>query len=150
RLFRIDLKSKKTVRLTENTDRILYFSISPDGRYAFTIHERSLRFTYDNSVKPVNFIYDLVTGKRRQILDDKRFNILQARWTRKGDGLYLANATTSDPRYVIAYNIDLYYYDLAGDSVTKVNLDWDRGLSEGEDEIGCFEVTSDGVIALLA
>lgn len=150
RLFKIGVKSKRTTRLTNNLDRIQVFALSPQGHFAFTTQDRSLRFLYDNKIKPSNGIWDLETGKYRQILNETKFNIIQARWAYDGKGFYFANSTTTDPQYVIAGIIEIYYYNLATDRAEKVDLGWERGVTEGPEEIGCFTVIDDGVIALLA
>jgi dipeptidyl aminopeptidase/acylaminoacyl peptidase len=150
RLFKISVKTKKITRLTDNNDRIQFFTLAPDGRHVFATHDRSLRFIYDNLIKPLNIVWDLQTGEHKQILTDTKFNILQAHWSLDNKGIYLANSTTSSPRYVIAGIIELFYYDLAADTVEKVSGAWERGLSSGPDEIGCFSVTESGALALLS
>ena len=144
RLFKFSVKSKKTTRLTDNADRIQAFALSDDGTKAVTLHDRSLRYIYDNKIKPVVFLYDLTTGERKQIFSDPKFNIGQVRWARDGKGFYAASAFTNHPQYLNA-TIDLmYYYDLANNSSMKVDLGWENGLTAG------FAVTDDGFIAALA
>ena len=83
--------SKKVTRLTDNRDRIESLAVSPDGRYAVTIHGRSLRYTYDNKVKPVVFLYDLEAGTRRRIFDDPSLNVREVAWSPDGKGFYATN-----------------------------------------------------------
>src|SRR5205823_11114297 len=52
RLFRVAVKTKKVTPLTDNADRIEDLAVSPDGRFAVAVHGRSLRYTFDNRVKP--------------------------------------------------------------------------------------------------
>lgn len=68
RLFRLDVETKETARLTDNTDRITMTAVSPDGAWAVTVHERSLRYVYDQQVRPVTFLHDLKKGTSRQLL----------------------------------------------------------------------------------
>lgn len=150
RLFSLNIKSKKIMHLTNNSDRIQHFSLSPDGTRAFAIHDRSLRFIYDNSEKPIYRLWNLNTGESKQYLNENRFNLLQSQWALKENGLYFANATTSDPKYVIAAIIEIFYLDLDSDQVTKVDLGWPNGIYEGNDEIGAFSVTEHGFITLLS
>src|SRR5262249_12664781 len=91
RLFRGTVKSKKVTRLTDNEDRIESVVVSPDGRRAVMIHNRSLRFTYDNKVKPTVFLMDLENGVRQQIFADPKFNISRVRWAPDGKGFYTTN-----------------------------------------------------------
>ena len=53
RLFSVEVKGGKLTRLTENRDWIDSVKVSPDGRWAVAIHQRSLSFQYDHKVPPV-------------------------------------------------------------------------------------------------
>jgi dipeptidyl aminopeptidase/acylaminoacyl peptidase len=144
RLFKLAVKSKKVTRLTDNADRIQGFALSPDATKAVTLHDRSLRFVYDNKIKPTVFLIDLKGGEQKQIFSDPKFNIGPVKWARDGRGFYAASAFTNHPQYVMA-SIDLmYYYDVAAGTPIKVDLGWENGLA------GNFEVSGDGFIALLA
>ena len=144
RLFKLAVKSKKVTRLTDNPDRIEFFALSPNGTRAVTIHERSLRFVYDQKIKPIVFLCDLRTGERKQIFDDPKFNVGYARWARDGRGFYAVSAYGSHPQYTMATIDLLYYYDLSAGSPVKVDLGWENGLAGG------LAVTDNGFIAQLA
>jgi dipeptidyl aminopeptidase/acylaminoacyl peptidase len=144
RLFKFSIKAKKFTRLTDNADRILAFSLSPDGSKAVTIHDRSLRFVYDNKIKPVVFLYDLDTGERKQIFTEPKFNIGQVRWAHDGKSFYAVSAFTNHPQYLNATIDELYHYELASGAPVKVNLEWENGLASG------IFVTEDGFVTLLA
>src|SRR5205823_1057054 len=100
RLFRIDLESKKVTRLTENTNRILNFAISPDGKKLLTIHSRSLSYEYDNKLKPIVFFHDLEKKEKKQVFKDPKHNIGSMRWTPDGKDVYVTSQFTTSPRYV--------------------------------------------------
>ena len=144
RLFKFSVKAKKFTRITDNTDRIQNFAVSPDGSKAVTRHDRSLRYVYDQKVKPAVFLYDLTTGEGKPIYGDKKFNIGQTLWARDGKGFYSTNQFTNHPVYVNATISELYYYNLASGSPTKIDLQWENGLA------GDFAVTDRGFVALLA
>jgi dipeptidyl aminopeptidase/acylaminoacyl peptidase len=144
RLFKVSIKSREVERLTDNADRIQFFALSPDGSKAVTIHDRSLRYIYDQKIKPATFLYDLKSGARKQIFEDRKFNIQQIKWTRDGRGFYATSAFTNHPQYVNATITELYYYDVGSGAAAKVDLDWENGLA------GDFEVAADGFVALLA
>ena len=148
RLFRklVKDKDKKAERLTENADRIQSLTLSPDGRYAVTVHERSLSFAFDNKIRPVVFLNDLETKQRTQIFNAPKFNISNIAWRLDGKGFYAVNQFTTSPRYLHAYMLELYHYDLASGNVAKVNLGSERGLADD----GSIAVTADGFVALLA
>jgi dipeptidyl aminopeptidase/acylaminoacyl peptidase len=144
RLFKVGVQSKKVTRLTDNNDRIESFALSPDGRHAVTNHERSLRFVYDNRIKPVVFLHDLKSGERKQIFDNPKLNIMEVNWEPGGKGFYAANAFTNHPQYVMASITEVYHYDLTTGATTKIDLGWPNGLAGG------IAVTADGFVALLA
>lgn len=144
RLFKFSLKSKHVTRLTDNADRIEDFALSPDGSRVVTVHERSLRYTYDNRIKPVVLLSDLKIGGRKQIFNEPRFNIRQVRWARDGRGFYASNSFKENPQYLWGTLAEMYYYDLTSDTPKKVETYWENGLT------GSFVVSDDGFIALLA
>ncbi|MGH9650977.1 MAG: alpha/beta hydrolase family protein, partial [Terriglobales bacterium] len=59
-------------------------------------------------------------------------------------GFYLVSEYTHHPRYRVATIELLYYYDVAAAKVVPVNLEWANGLG------GSYQITPDGIIALLA
>src|SRR4029077_8420265 len=133
-------------------DRVESLAVSPDGRWAVATHSRSLRYQYDNRIRPVTYLHDLRAGKRKAIFQEPKFNLEQVDWARDGKGFYVANQFTTHPRYVMATVTELYYFDLATESAVRVNLGWQRGLSsqwENGDH-AAFHVTADGFVALLA
>jgi dipeptidyl aminopeptidase/acylaminoacyl peptidase len=152
RLFRVAVKTKKVARLTDNSDRIESVAVAPDGRRAVTIHNRSLRFLYDNKVKPAVFLTDLETGERRQVFADPQFNVSQVRWAPDGKGFYATDEHNSQPQFVQASVTELYYYDLANDEAKQIDLGWERGLAAQteNDSAPGFVPTADGFLALLA
>jgi dipeptidyl aminopeptidase/acylaminoacyl peptidase len=147
RLYKIGLKEKKVVRLTNNKDRIQEFALSPDGKWAVTIHERSLRYTFDHKIKPAMFLYDVRTGQGKQIFE-RGFNIKEIHWTPDSKGFYAVNAFTSHADYLMAYIGEVHHYDLGTQAVSKVDLDWPNGLSDAADP--SLAVTPDGFLTLLA
>jgi dipeptidyl aminopeptidase/acylaminoacyl peptidase len=144
RLFKLSIKSGKVVRLTDNVDRISDFALSPDGKRAVTIHERSLRASYDHRDKPTVYLYNLSNGTRSQILNESRFNLRDVKWSPNGDGFFFTNGFKQDPTYLWGVLVEMHHFDLASGRVTKIDLDWERGLTGG------FVTTKDGFIGLLA
>ncbi|MBX9604371.1 MAG: prolyl oligopeptidase family serine peptidase [Bryobacteraceae bacterium] len=144
RLFRFDVKKREARRLSENADRIQNANVSPDGAWAVTTHDRSLRYVYDQSVKPVNFLYDLKTGAAKQLFADGKLRARQVSWKPDSKGFFFTSAYTTHPKFENAAIDLLYEYDLASAQAVKVNLDWDRALG------GSIAATPTGVAALLA
>lgn len=152
RLFKVDVKSQKVTRLTDNRDRVTALAVSPDGKLAVTVNNRSLSYIYDNKVRPVVRLYDLATGKFRQIFKEPRINVEAVRWTADGKGFYASSLTTTHPRYLQATITELYHYEPVTGTTRKVDLAWERGLAAQEENGGRegFVVTPDGFLALLA
>lgn len=144
RLFKINPKTKEIVRLTSNMDPIQTWSATKDGKWAVATEQKSLRFVYDNLIRPSTFLYNLETGEVKQILADGKLLPGDMEWTKDGSGFYFSAPYTHDARYLNATIDLLYYYDLASGSVKQINLDWERGLS------GVVHATTDGVIVMLA
>lgn len=152
RLFAIDTDTEEIVRLTDNTDRIEKFALSPGGTRAVAVHGRSLRFTYDNRDKPEIRLHDLEKKQSKRIFKDARFNISSMTWAPDGTGFYATDEYSSQPHLVQAGVTELYYFDLEKDREEKIPLDWPNGLAaqwENEDRPG-IAVTQDGFFALLA
>lgn len=151
RLFRIDVKEKKTRRLSDNTDQIDYVKVSPDGKWAVARHNRSLRYTYDSRVKPVILLHDLTMGTSKPIFSDKKFNISSAAWTFDSKGFYAINDFNSDPQFPFPAIQHVHFFDLASGQSRQVNLQWEHGLAaqDANDSKPGIVVTADGFVALL-
>jgi dipeptidyl aminopeptidase/acylaminoacyl peptidase len=150
RLWQIDLAAKKAERLTDNKDRISSLSVSPDRRYALTVHERSLSYTYDNKIKPIVVLHDFEKKTHKTLFEDtkeRRFNITRLAWQPDSKGFYAIDQFTHHPHYVMAYVLDVFHYDLAGAKTTRVDLSWDKGLADADD---CLAPIPGGFVALLA
>ncbi len=145
RLFKINLNSKLVTRLTENNDRIVDFWLSPDGTRVVTAHARSLKSSYDQSMKPFTFLTDLKTGERRQIVTDADQPVWDVHWRRDGQGFYSVGPHTTNPRYEQPGIMEVWHYALAKGIAEKVNLNWERGLATGE-----ILITDKGFVTLLA
>ena len=144
RLFRLAVKDKKVTRLTDNTDFIQSWAVTPDGKRAVTVHGQSLSFEWDHKILPKTFLYDLAKGERKELFAGQRIVPMGLEWARDGSGFYVLAPYSSDPRFFTASIILVYFYDLSSDTSITVELAWEKGLGGG------FEVTPDGFITLLA
>src|SRR5262249_6361444 len=84
---------------------------SPDGRRAVTVHNRSLRFLYDNRIKPIAFLHDLDRGTRRRVLTDPKLNVAALRWAPDGKGFFAADERSSRPDLPAAALTGLFHHD---------------------------------------
>lgn len=149
RLFEVSVEGKKTVRLTTNPDRIQAFWVAPNGKHAVTLHERSLRYQYDQQIKPVVNLYDLQTGEAKPLFEDGKFHLANLYWQRDSKGFYAVNEFTTHPELVMASIYEVYHYNLKTGELEKVELDWPNGLSFGLAGHH-LQVTANGFLALLA
>jgi dipeptidyl aminopeptidase/acylaminoacyl peptidase len=152
RLFKVDLEGKKVTRLTDNDDRIVALGMSPDGKKALAVHSRSLSYEYDNKIRPVVYLHDFEAGKKTEVFKGPKYNIVAARWTHDGKGVYASSLYTTSPRYVHATMTELYYLDSEKLTETRIDLGWERGLldqAENDAREG-FVPLRDGFLAMLA
>ncbi len=144
RLFRFDLKGSKATRFTQNTDRITSVTASPDGKWAITIHNRSLLEIYNQKIKPATFLHDLTTGKSVELFAGDKLYPRGFQWTGDSKGFYFSAPYTTHPYLFNASVSRMYYYDVAASKRIDVDLAWENGLSFG------WSVTPDGFVALMA
>jgi dipeptidyl aminopeptidase/acylaminoacyl peptidase len=148
RLFKVNAKTGEIARLTDNNDWIQGLEVSPDGKWAVAVHQRSLSYEFDEKVKPVTFLYDLATGAGKPIFADGTIVPSQINWSHDGAGFYCVSPYSTHPIYRQAYVGRLYYYDVAAAKVSQVDLGWENELPVDSDR--AYAVTPDGFVALLA
>ena len=144
RLFQVKVKDRKVTRLTTNKDRISSTFVSDDGAWAVTIHQRSLRYEYDQLIRPATFLDNLKDGTAKRIFTDEKILPQNVVFTPDGKGFYFTAPYTTYTKYLWAAISLLYYYDLGTGQATKVNLDWDRGLGSRYSTL--FQVSKRGEI----
>ncbi|MCS7155536.1 MAG: prolyl oligopeptidase family serine peptidase [Bacteroidetes bacterium] len=146
RLFELDIRTRNVRRLTENTDQILEFALSPDGRYIVTSHNQSPHYAADARQQPRQFLYDLVSGERIEIFAERYLDPGNFQWTPDARGFYATDTRASDPQWEGAGIEELYYFDLSTRTHLKVPLAWDWGLGS----FGVVVPTPQGVLVQLA
>ena len=144
RLFKIMVKDKKITRLTINTDWIHNWTVSKDGKYVAAIHAKSLHYTFDQKVPPVTILHNLTDGTEKQIFTEGRVRPIGFEWTPDSSGFYAWAPYSTDPKFLTAHIILLYFYDMAGGKSFQVPLDWENGI--GSD----LAATRDGFVLGLA
>jgi dipeptidyl aminopeptidase/acylaminoacyl peptidase len=152
RLFRVEVKEKKVSRLTMNRDRIAQIAASPDGKWLVAQHERSLRYLYDNKIKPIVMLHDLKKGTSVQILKDPKLNPSAFVWAHDSSGFYFTNEFNSKPQLSQGGVTELHWLERKSLTDTRLNLTWPRGLLAQEENGGVAGVVAlkDGFLALLA
>jgi dipeptidyl aminopeptidase/acylaminoacyl peptidase len=146
RLFKFEIKGSKATRLTTNTDRITSLSVSPDGKFAVTVHNRSLAEIYNQKIKPVTFFHDLATGASKQLFANDKLYPRGFDWSLDSKSFYFVAPYTTHPYLYNASISLLYTYDVASGRHQKIELDWENALGG----YGGITPTPDGFLALLA
>jgi dipeptidyl aminopeptidase/acylaminoacyl peptidase len=144
RLYKISVKDKKITRLTTNTDWIGSWSISKDGKYVAAVHQKSLHYTFDQKVPPITILHNITDGTEKQIFTEGRVRPYGFEWAPDNSGFYAWAPYSSDPKFLTATIIQLYFYDVAAGKSVAVPLDWKNGI--GSD----LAATQDGFVAGLA
>ena len=144
RLYKINVKDKKTTRLTTNSDWIENFGVSRDMKYAVASHAKSLHYQFDQKVRPVVILHDLTNGQEKQIFSDLRVRSEGFEWALDNSGFYMATPFSTDAHFMTAGITIVYFYDVATGRSQQVNLDWPNGL--GFD----LQTVPGGFLALLA
>jgi len=148
RLFKLNVKTREMSRFTRNNDWVQLVSVSPDGKKAVAVHQRSLSYEFDERVKPVTVLYDFASGNSRPIFTDGVVLPQKILWKLDSSGFYAVSPYSTHPIYREAVVDRLYYYDLPDEHTEKVDLGWANELAiEARDEVA---VTPDGFLALLA
>ena len=145
RLFSVAVADGAVTRLTRNDDWVGSVKISPDGRWAVALHERSLSFKYDHRTLPVVKLHDLSSGESRALFEEQRVLISGIEWSPDSKGFYLVQNYSSDPVYFTATIQRLHYADVESATPVAVDLDWANGLGTAR-----ILPTADGFLALLA
>ena len=144
RLYKMSLKEKKITRLTNNSDWIGNWSVSRDGKYVAAIHDKSLHYTFDQKVPPVAILHNLADGTEKHIFTEGRVRPSGFEWAPDNSGFYAWAPYSTDPKFLTATIIRLYFYDMVAGKSVQVPLDWENGI--GSD----LAATQDGFVLGLA
>ena len=127
RLFCLDLKTKKVKRITNNNDRISSFSVSPSGRYIITTHITTPSYVAEPEPRPLYYIWDLKTGKGKEIFKDKFFSPTNFVWMDDNRVLFLEEYSRHEEKRGPGINL-LYVYYVDKDSYQKIPINWEWGI----------------------
>jgi dipeptidyl aminopeptidase/acylaminoacyl peptidase len=142
RLFKHNLKTKKTVRLTDNIKPLSYFILSYDKKKAIYAVSMSLRWVQDQEIRPKYYLMDLEKkdAKAKEILGDPALKPVGSfYWARDNSGFYTSMYHTQQPKYTFGAIRKIHYYSLADGTLKEVDSKMDRTASR-------VIVTNDGLI----
>ena len=144
RLFKINVKDKKIIRLTTNTDWIGSWAPAKDGGFVAAVHEKSLHYTFDQRTPPVAILHNLRDGTEKRIFAEGRIYPRGFKWLPDGSGFYAWAPYSTHAKFLTATIERLYFYDLGTGKSLEVPLEWENGM--GSD----LAATEDGFVVGLA
>lgn len=150
RLFKVTIEGRKVTRLPSPGNRLDRLYVSPDGRHALVNNVRSLRYIYDNRIKPVWFVIDLETGRASRVFEDSRLSLVHACWSPDSRTVYAIDRASSRPNLDQAGLYEVVRLDPQTHKHDRVNLNWERGLADAAESGAGFVALNDGFLALLA
>ena len=128
RLFCLNLETGKHKRLSYNKTQIGEFVISPSGNYVLTSEIDSPKYTVDARYYKQYHIYNIKTGKAKQIFKkDKYFQPYSFDWIKENIILMKENKSNYEAKRGPGYPL-LYAYFVKENKIKNIDLNWDWGL----------------------
>ncbi|WP_400080537.1 prolyl oligopeptidase family serine peptidase [Winogradskyella sp. R77965] len=143
-VYAFDLKEKSTSRLTSNKKPLAGYNVSKDGKWLVYAEQRSRSYASDAQKDPYRYLKNMKTGKAEQILSDFGYPTYGIQFTEDNKGFYFSSEFGSNPKYNGSGINELYYFDFATKTHSKVDLKWDLGHAGG------YYVVGNDVIVSLA
>ncbi len=150
RLFTLSVDDGTVTRLTRNDDWIESVSVSPDGKWAFTVHQKSLSYEYDAKVRPECYLTDTESGVSSRVFDGGRFDVTAVQWEPKSEALVAAYSWSNDPLSVEATVTRLARLEAATRKVTPIEATFEPGISSDPGTYEpTFSVGESGILAMM-
>jgi len=144
RLFKYDLKTKKTKRLTDNVKPLGRFVLSYDKKWVIYSISMSVRYNADQEIPPKYYLMNLESGETRDLFAGSALRPAgYFVWAKDNTGFYAGVDYTTHPKYNYAAMRKIYRYQLSGGKFKEVDLQWDRYGSR-------LYPTDDGFVMALA
>ena len=145
RLFRLELKSGRTERLTENDDNTLALSVSPDGKHVFLCRTKaaSSKSQYYQDIPFRYFVYEIDRREEKQIFSGIKA-VENWAWSPDSKTLFATEAFAED-KFIFAYVDHLWTYDALSGDEKNMDLGWERGLTQ----MSKVSPTDKGFLAIL-
>lgn len=142
-LWELDLATGRLVRITDTSDRVILFKVSPDGHQVAAVHERGTRWEYDQKVPPVTRVWDLRSGMAAEVPVGPKVVPDELVWAPDNLSLLAIHRHFSHA-YLSQAGIQAAVRVSGPDwRVEPFPLAWDRGFGPG------VQTTTSGVLALL-
>ena len=135
-VYAFNLKDKSTNRLTSNKKPLAGYNISKDGKWLVYSEQRSRSYASDAQKDPFRYLKNIETSETVQILSNFGYPTYGIQFTEDNKGFYFTSEFGSNPKYNGAGINELYYFDLASKTHSKVDLKWDLGHAGGYNIVG--------------
>ncbi len=143
RLFIYDIKTKKTVRLTDNPKPIESFMVSPDKKWVIYVMSMDMLYGQDQEIRPRFFLMNIDTRESSEIFSEPEIKPQGVfHWAMDNSGFYALSSYSTHPKYIMAAVTKVFWFDMTTRKYREVDLDWNR---YGRD----MTVTGDGFIMAL-
>lgn len=120
RLFRRDLDSKKTKRLTRNKGAITSMSLSPDGHLIAMSINVDIDYGYNNDNPPQQYLYNVKTGTLKEFCTAPNVDPYNFKWAADSRGFYCERDVASDSTHTFISIPTLEYYDVSRGTLSPV------------------------------
>jgi dipeptidyl aminopeptidase/acylaminoacyl peptidase len=135
-VYAYDLNEKSTKRLTNNKKPLTSYTISKDGNWLVYGEQRSRSYASDAQHNPFQYLKNLETGETTKILSEFEYPTYGFQFTADFKGFYFSSEYGNNPKYNGAGISELYYFDLASKTPTKIDLKWNLGHAGGYNVVG--------------
>jgi dipeptidyl aminopeptidase/acylaminoacyl peptidase len=130
-VYAFDLKEKSTKRLTNNKKPLTSYTVSKDGKWLIYGEQRSRSYNADAQLDPFQYLKNLETGDTQKILLGFGYPTYGFEFTTDKKGFYFSSEFGSNPKYNGPGISELFYFNFASMTHTKVDLKWDLGHAGG-------------------
>lgn len=155
RLFGLDLTTQEVEKLSDNDDRIISVSASPDGKYVFYTRTECAQDIYLwqwQQIIPFNhYVLELDSGEERQVFEESRWIVGGGgQWSPDSATLYVLDNYSED-EVLMNYLTLVRTLDVESGREEQVDLGWERGIDQMNSlAYGCLAPVDGGFLTLLA
>ncbi|MCP2519100.1 prolyl oligopeptidase family serine peptidase [Candidatus Aminicenantes bacterium AC-335-A11] len=148
RLFEINLKDKKIIRITKNKDRIQNFAISPNGNWAITMHIDTPLYEVEAKHRPKYFLINLNDYTVKEIWKEKYFSPTRFQWSYDSRKVFLIEEKSNYEEKRAPGIPFLYEYNLEKNKCQLIPINWEKGIGEIYGRI--FDAEKNKIVTSLA
>lgn len=127
RLFVHNLKTKETVRLTDNHKPLESFEVSPDKKWVIYVMSMSMLYGQDQEIRPRFFLMNIDSRETSEIFTNPGIKPQgYFHWAKDNSGFYALSSYSTHPKYIMAAITKVHWFDMATRKHQEVDLGWER------------------------